>query len=368
MRVALVHDWLVTNRGGEKVLDALCELFPDAEVFTLIHKKGSVSARIESRRITTSFLQNVPGILDSYRHFLPALPRAIESLELRGFDLVISSSHCVAKGVRAPAQARHLAYVHSPMRYMWDRFEDYFGADRASAAVRAAALVVRPSLQDWDRRTSRPIDRIVANSHYIANQVARCWGRQASVIHPPVDVERFASAPAGTGSGGYFLCFGALAPYKRIDVAVEAFRAFGAPLWIAGSGQEADRLRRSLPPNVRMLGQVADADVPALYRNARALVFPGLEDFGLTPIEAQACGRPVIAYAGGGALETVTSHTGLFFAEQTSAALLTALRQFEAFERVFDPAAARAHAQRFDRAAFLTAMSQQVEALTRLPE
>src|SRR4051794_8062552 len=199
MRVALVHDWLVTNRGGEKVLDALCELFPDADVFTLIHKKGSVSPRIESRRIVTSFLQSIPGIFDAYRHFLPALPRAIESLDLTGYDLVVSSSHCVAKGVRVPEGARHLSYVHAPMRYMWDRFDDYFGAERASPAVRAAALTVRPALQRWDRQSSQRIGRVVANSHYIAQKIATFWGREASVVHPPVELERFTAGPLGHG-------------------------------------------------------------------------------------------------------------------------------------------------------------------------
>lgn len=363
MRVALVHDWLVTHRGGEKVLDALCELFPQADVFTLIHKKGSVSPRVEARRITTSFLQRIPGIFESYRHFLPAFPSAIESMDLSGYELIVSSSHCVAKGVRVPAGAKHLAYVHAPMRYMWDRFDDYFGPDRASPAVRAAALVVRPALQEWDRQSSARIDRIVANSHYIAQKIASAWGRQASVVHPPVEMERFAAAPLGQGDGGYFLCFGALAPYKRIDLAIEAFRQFGGQLWIAGGGQDAEKLKRDLPPNVRMLGHVADADLPNLYRGARALLFPGIEDFGLTPIEAQASGRPVIAFAAGGALETLTEETAIFFERQTVDSLVGALRKFDAFEASFEPARARVHAEKFSRAAFLVGMRRELARL-----
>ncbi|MBX5483858.1 MAG: glycosyltransferase [Myxococcaceae bacterium] len=365
MRVALVHDWLISDRGGEKVLDALCELFPDAEIFTLLHKPGSVPPRIEAHRIHTSFLQRVPGIFDRHRHFLPLFPAAIERFELpRDLDVVISSSHCVAKGVRVPKGARHLSYVHAPMRYMWDLFDDYFAPGRASPAVRFAATVARPALQAWDRQSALGVDRFVANSHHIARKIAKVYGRTASVVHPPVDLDRFTTLPIeGSGQGGYFLWVGALAPYKRIDLALEAFRRFDAPLWIAGGGQEARRLRGPLPKNVRWLGRVSDDELPALYRDARALIFPGEEDFGITPLEAQAAGRPVVAYGRGGALETVTHETGVFFEPQSADALLDALRSFDAFEARFSPAKARANAQRFSRERFLREISAQVEAV-----
>jgi glycosyltransferase involved in cell wall biosynthesis len=369
VKVALVHDWLVTNRGGERVLDALCELFPTADLYTLIYRKGSVSPRIEDRRIHTSFLQHIPGIQQRYRHFLPLFPSAIESFRLQGYDLVLSSSHCVAKGIRAPAGARHLAYVHAPMRYMWDLFDDYFGPGRASLPVRAAARAVRPWLQRWDRRSTDGVDRILANSQHIAAKIRRFWDRDAEVVHPPVELARFCEAPlAGTGRGGYFLWLGAFAPYKRLDVALEAFARLGLPLWVAGTGQEAARLTSGpLPPNIRFLGPVEDAAVPALYRDARALVFTAEEDFGLTPLEAQATGRPVIALGRGGALETVTPRTGLFFDAQTPESLADAVRGFDAWEQGFRPEEARQQAERFSVAAFQKAISGHVESLLSAP-
>lgn len=369
MRVALVHDWLVTCRGGEKVLEAICELFPDAELFTLLHEKGSAPPAVERMRIHTSFLDRLPLARRRHRHFLPLFPAAIASLKLEGFDLVISSSHCVAKGAKKPDGARHLSYVHAPMRYMWDRFDDYFGPGRASAAVRAAARSLRPLLQAWDRESASGVDRFVANSHHIAQKIAELYGREASVVHPPVELERFAAAPlAGLGRGGYFLWFGALAPYKRADLAIEAFRRLSLPLWLAGSGQEEARLRRSLPPNVKLLGHVPDAELPALYRDARAYLFTGEEDFGITPLEAQACGRPVIAFGRGGALETVTERTGLFFTRQTPEDLCAAIGAFERWEEGFLPAEARANAMRFSRESFQRRFRSEVAKVTSVVE
>jgi len=361
MRVALVHDWLVTYRGGEKVLDAMCEAYPQAEVFTLIHQPGTMSPRIEARPIHTSWLQQAPGIHQRYRHFLPLLPAAVASLKLPLCDVVISSSHCVAKGVPIPPGARHLSYVHAPMRYMWDRYDDYFGPGRASLPVRAAARTLRPALQRWDVRSSQRIDQVLANSANIAEQIHRVWGREARVLHPPVELDRFSALdPAASGKGGYFLWLGALAPYKRVDVAIAAFAQTGLPLWIAGSGQES---LTGLPPNVKVLGQVPDAQVPELFWNARALIFPGEEDFGLTPIEAQACGRPVIALGRGGVLETTSPATALYFQEPTAEALAAALRRFDDFERTFQPEQARASALRFSREAFLAGLRTEVDRL-----
>ncbi len=364
MKVALVHDWLVTYRGGEKVLEALCALFPEAELFTLIHEPGSMPATIEQRRIHTSFIDRLPLARRRHRQFLPLFPKAIESLSLEGFELVISSSHCVAKGVRKPRRAKHLSYVHAPMRYMWDRFDDYFGPGRAAPSVRAAALALRPWLQRWDVRSSAGVDRFVSNSHHIAQKVAQLYGRQSSVVYPPVELDRFTQVPLKRPEkGGYYLWLGALAPYKRVDLAIEAFRATGEPLWIAGSGQDEHRLARGLPPNVRYLGQVSDGQMPELYRGARAFIFTGEEDFGLTPLEAQACGTPVIAYGRGGVLETVTAQTGVLFDRQTPEALAEAVHAFDRWEAGFEPEAARAQAQRFSRGAFLTGIQREVDAL-----
>ena len=363
MRVALVHDWLTGRRGGELVLAQLVRLFPEAEIFTLLRNPGSVGPDVESRPIHTSPLQALPGIARNYRAALPLMPAAMRFLDVRGFDLVLSSSHCVAKGIRVPRGTPHLAYVHSPMRYMWDLFDAYFGPGRASAPVRLAAKLSRPWLQSWDRRTAADPDRMVANSHHVAARIERFWGRTAEVVHPPVELERFTAEPPGRGEGGYFLWLGALAPYKRVDVAVEAFRRTGRTLWIAGDGQDGRLLERGLPPNVRWLGAVADAEVPGLYRRARALVFPGEEDFGIAPLEAMASGRPVLALGRGGVLETVTAETGLFFDAPTPEALAAGVERFDAFERGFDPARARARATEFSEERFRVAFQAQVEML-----
>lgn len=365
MRVALVHDWLVGYRGGERVLDALVTLFPEAEIFTLLHRPGTTSARIDSRPIHTSFLQSIPGIFERYRTFLPLMPRAIESFDLRGFDFILSSSHCVAKGVRVPEGVPHLSYVHAPMRYMWDLFEDYFAPGRASPAVRTAALLARPFLKRWDRATASGVNAFVANSHHVAQKIARFYGRASHVIPPPVELPRFAAVrPALASERKYFLWVGAFAPYKRLDLVLEAFRARKGPepLFIVGSGQDAARLT-DLPPNVQVLGPVADAALPELYRNARALLFPGEEDFGLTPLEAQACGTPVVAFGRGGALETVTPETGIFFPTQTVEALTEALDAVPAFLRDFDPREAQAQARRFSPKRFLEQISREVSRL-----
>jgi len=370
VKVALVHDWLVTQRGGEHVLEALCELFPQADIHTLVHLPGAVHPRIEARPIHTSVLQRVPRIHKLYRHFLPVLPQVIESMHLADdYDLVISSSHCVAKGIRKPPGAKHLSYVHAPMRYMWDLFDDYFGPGRASLPVRVAAHAVRPMLQKWDRESTAGVDRLLVNSQHIARKVKRFWGRDATVVYPPVALERFCQHPlTGLGQGGYYLWLGAFAPYKRLDIALEAFRHLDAPLWVVGTGQEAAKLTSEpLPRRIRFLGSVSDEALAGLYRDARALIFTPEEDFGIVPLEAQASGRPVIAYGRGGALETVSPRTGVFFDTQTPEALADAVRRFEAWEPGFQPSDARAQAERFSRAAFQRAVKAEVDALLGTP-
>ena len=290
-------------------------------------------------------------------------------MRLEGYDLVISSSHCVAKGIRKPPGAKHLAYVHAPMRYMWDLFDDYFGPGRASLPVRVAAHAVRPCLQKWDRESTAGVDRILVNSQHIAGKVKRFWGREASVVHPPIALDRFCQHPLeGLGQGGYYLWLGAFAPYKRLDIALEAFRHLDAPLWVVGTGQEAAKLTSGpLPSHIRFLGSVPNEALAGLYRDARALIFTPEEDFGIVPLEAQACGRPVIAYGRGGALETVSPRTGLFFDEQTPDALVDAVRRFEQWEPAFQPADARAQAERFSRAAFLRKVQAEVDAMMGAP-
>jgi glycosyltransferase involved in cell wall biosynthesis len=364
LKVAIVHDWLVRYRGGEKVLEAICELYPDADLFTLIHRRGSIPPALERRNIRTTFLQHIPGVHRRYRHLLPLFPSAIASFDLRGYELIISSSHCVAKGVHKPDGARHISYVHAPMRYMWDRFDDYFGPGQAPWPTRMAARTVRPWLQRWDRKSARGVDRFVANSHYIAEQIARLYGRPASVVHPPVDLKTFASLPLdGLGQGGYFLWVGAPAAYKRLDVAIQAFASLKLPLWIAGFEVGSRRYSEPLAPNIRLLGQVSDGELAGLYRDARAVIFTAEEDFGIVPLEAQSAGRPVIAFGAGGALETVDDRTGIFYFPQKPDALAAAVKRFDAWERTFLPANARANAVRFSKETFQRQFASEVRAL-----
>ncbi|MGQ0644930.1 MAG: glycosyltransferase [Elusimicrobiota bacterium] len=362
MKVALVHDWLTGMRGGEKVLEALGEVFPDSDIFTLVHIPGSVSTAIESHKIITSPLQNVPGVESRYRHFLPFMPWAAERFDLAGYDLIVSSSHCVAKGVRVPAGVPHVCYCHTPMRYVWDQYPDYFGAGRASWAVRAAMSVLAPRLRKWDVRTSSGVSRFIANSENVRDRIRRFYGREAEVIYPPVDVDRF--APDEKAPGDYYLMVTAFAPYKRVDTAIEAFRSLDRRLVIVGGGQEEKRLKALAGPRVEFAGWVPSSRLADYYAGCRALIFPGEEDFGIVPVEAMAAGRPVVAYGRGGALETVVEgETGVFFDSQTPESLRDAVLRCEAGQ--FDPSRIRRSALRFSRRNFISHFSAFLERLAR---
>jgi glycosyltransferase involved in cell wall biosynthesis len=302
MRVALVHDWLTGMRGGERVLERIALRFPGAPIYTLVWNRGSVSAELESHPIRTSFLQNLPGAETKYRWFLPLFPRAIESFDLSGYDAVVSTSHAVAKGARARADAFHLSYIFTPMRYVWDLEHVYFPPGRFPWPLGGYVKRACADLRAWDRATSGRPDVLLADSNHVAERIRRHWGRDAEVVTPPVDVDRFA---AGEGPRERYLLAGAFAPYKRGDLAVAACREAGRPLRVAGSGQERARLERLAAPGTEFLGWVREEDMPAVYAGAKALLFPGEEDFGIMPVEAMASGTPVIAYGKGGALETV---------------------------------------------------------------
>ena len=300
-----MHDWLTGMRGGEKVLEALSSLFPDAPLFTLFHFPGSVSAALESHPIRTSFLQRAPGVRRHYRSYLPLFPAAIEELDLSGFDLVVSSSHCVAKGVVAPPDAFHLCYCHTPMRYAWDQEHAYFPRRRgASARVRSLALT---ALRAWDVSSAARVNLFAANSRFVARRIQTYYGRPATIVHPPVDVEFFTPAEAGEeGAGeGYCLMVSALAPYKRIDQAMAACEKLGLELRVVGEGPERKRLAGMAGPRVRFLGSVEAERLRELYRGARFFLQPGIEDFGIASVEALACGTPVVAAARGGVLDVV---------------------------------------------------------------
>ena len=356
LRVALVHDWLTGMRGGERCLEVFCEIFPDADLFTLLHVPGSVSPVIERRRIVTSFVQRLPGAARRYRHYLPLFPLAVERFDLRGYDLVLSSSHCVAKAARPARGATHVCYCFTPMRYVWDRYGDYFGA-RAPLALRLGMPPIAAALRAWDRATSHRVDRFVAISRFVAARIQAAYGRDAEVIHPPVDLARFTPGP---GPGDHYLVVSALVPYKRVDLAVAAATARGCRLRVVGTGPEEARLRAIAGPSVEFLGWRSDAEVADLYAGCRAVLFPSVEDFGIVPLEAMASGRPVIALGVGGAAETVVpldasddaAPTGVFFHEQSVPALIEAMRTFERDEARFDPKALRARAEPFDRPIF----------------
>jgi glycosyltransferase involved in cell wall biosynthesis len=362
-RVALVHDWLTGMRGGERCLEVFCELFPDAPLYTLLHVPGSVSPLIERRRIVTSFLQRLPAVETRYRHYLPLFPAAVRGLAPAGADLVISLSHCAAKAVRVEPGALHLCYCFTPMRYVWDLQADY--ADHAGRLARLALPPVAAALRRWDRRTGGVHD-FAAISHHIADRIRRVYGRSAGVIHPPVDLARF--RPADTVDD-YYLVVSALAPYKRVDLAVAAAGRLGRRLLVVGQGTEEARLRAMAGPGVTFLGWRPDAEVAALYARARAVLFPSVEDFGIVPLEAAAAGRPTIALARGGALETMVGldggaepPTAVFFREQTVESLAAAMRTFEAAAARFEPRALRARAARFDRPIFARRVREWVDA------
>ena len=361
-RVALVHDWLTGMRGGEKCLEVLCEIFPRADIYTLLHVPGSVSATIEGHRIIPSFVQRLPAAAHGYRRYLPLFPRAIESLRLRDYDLVVSSSHCVAKGVPVPPGALHVCYCHTPMRYVWDRFDDYFGPGRAGLATRLAARLVRRPLQRWDVRSARGVHHFIANSATVRDRIHRHYRRSDTVIvHPPVDCSRFAPAPGAVED--FFLVVGALSGYKRVDVAIEAAQRAGVRLVVVGEGPDRSRLeRQARGTQVEIRDWQSDADLARLFARCRALLFPGVEDFGITPVEVMASGRPVIALAAGGALETVVDGaTGIFLPSTDPGIWAEALRTFH--DDRFDANVMRQHALRFDRPRYFEAMRTEISRL-----
>ncbi|HXO22084.1 MAG TPA: glycosyltransferase [Thermoanaerobaculia bacterium] len=333
MKAVLVHDWLTGMRGGEKVLEALCGLLPGAPLFTLFHFAGSVSPAIESHPIHTSFLQRAPGIRRHYRRYLPLFPAAIEDFDLAGFDLVVSSSHCVAKGVIPPPGSFHLCYCHTPMRYAWDQEHAYFPRRRgAGPRLRSLALT---ALRAWDAAASARVDLFVANSSFVAARIRRYYGRDAEVVHPPVDVDFFTPGEAAAGEerpAPYCLMVSALAPYKRLELGIAACARLGLPLRIVGTGAERARLERAAAdapgsgPRAELLGGVSAERLRDLYRGALCLLQPGTEDFGIGAVEALACGTPVVALAQGGVLDVVEDgRHGVLYqesAEQESASAL----------------------------------------------
>lgn len=348
IKVALVHDWLTGQRGGEKVLEVFTEIFPDAPIYTLFHFPGSQSEIIEKKKIHTSYLQRMPWLKRKYRSYLPFYPTAVELFDLQEYDMIISSSHCVAKGVIPSPQALHISYIHSPMRYAWNHYFSYFSSEKLGFFSRMIIPPIVHRLRIWDAVSSVRVDHFVSNSAAVAARIRRYYGRSSQIIYPPVDTDFF---QPGEKDEDYYLVVSALVPYKKIELAIEACNHSGDILKIVGSGPEFKALKRRAKDNIQFLGTISDLELLRTYQAAHALIMPGEEDFGINSLEAQACGTPVIAYNRGGALETVIPEvSGLFFSELKAASLLRALDKSKSL--AFNKQLIRANAMKFSRNIF----------------
>ena len=358
-RVVLAHDWLTGMRGGERCLELLAQMYPEAPILTLLHKRSAVSASINAHRITTSFLQRVPGIFDRYRWFLPSFPLAVAGLRAPPCDVLVSLSHCAIKALRPPPGARHICYCFTPMRYAWSLYEDYFGRNPLKAAVFKPTLA---ALRGWDRRVSDRVDTFVAISRHVQDRIRRFYKRESEIVYPPVNTDFYSPGPAG--NDGFDLVVSALVPYKRIDLAVRVYTKLGYPLKVIGTGTEYDALRAMAGPNIEFLGWRDDAAVRDHYRRCRMLLFPGEEDFGIVPLEAHASGKPVIALGRGGALETILpGRTGVLFADQNVEGLAQAVEEGAA--RRWDPAVIRQQAECFAASRFIEGMRKLIQSPAR---
>ena len=361
-RVALVHDWLTGMRGGEKALEALIDLLPDAQLFTLLHVPGTVSPKIEETRPRQSFIRFLPWARQHYRRYIPLFPIAVEQFDLDEFDLVVSTSHCAVKSVVTPGRARHLCYCFTPMRYAWDQFDAYFGPQRVGAWRSRLYRLAFSRLARWDARTAGRVDRYVAISQHVAARIRRYYNREATIVNPPVDTTFY--SPNGSAPLPYFLIVSALVPYKRIDLAIEACRIAAVPLRVAGDGPEMARLQALAGQDVEFMGACSDLELRELYREAQALLLPGEEDFGIAPVEALACGRPVVGLAKGGVTETVSDgDTGVLVKEPSAEAFADGIRRAAATS--FDPAHLRAQALQFAHPRFHDEMRDCIEETLR---
>lgn len=359
MRVAIIHYWLVGMRGGEKVVEALCEMYPQADIFTHVYVPEMVSDRIRQHRIIPTFINSMPRAARMYKTYLPLMPLALEQLDLRGYDLIISSESGPSKGIVAPPEAVHVCYCHTPMRYIWNMYHDY--RQNAGWIARLMMPPLAHYLRMWDVSSAVRVDSFIANSATVAGRIRRYYGMDSVVIHPPVDTDAFSSAPRSE-IGDYYLMVGELVSYKRPDLAVRVCNELNLPLIVIGGGEMLDEIRRLAGPTVTVLGSQPFDVLKQHYARCRALIFPGEEDFGMVPVEAMASGRPVIAYGRGGAIETVAGDlTGVFFQEQTVEDLSSAIRRLSEIE--LDPEKITAHAKQFGRDQFFERMRAHIDGL-----
>jgi rhamnosyltransferase len=367
-KIAFICDWLTAMRGGERCLEAMCEIYQDADIFTLVHFPGSVSEAIESHIIHTSYIQRLPGNVENFRRYLPLFPHAIKKFDLSGYDFILSFSHCVAKGVKVPQGLLHICYCHTPMRYAWHMRDSYLNT--LSNPQRMLAECVLNQLKNWDAKASSRVTHFIANSKNTQNRIREAYNKNSVVIYPPVECARFAISDS---DDGYYLVLSALVPYKRIDIAVKAFTATGQKLVIVGNGPELPRLKSMASANIFFVDNADDNEVVEYLKKCRAVIFPGEEDFGIVPLEAQACGKQVIAFGKGGALETIigldhaqatkANATGIFFYEQTPEALRKSILLFEEIKDRFDPGKCRDNVLRFDRPIYQQSMQNYIQSV-----
>jgi glycosyltransferase involved in cell wall biosynthesis len=347
MNVLLCHDWLTGMRGGERVLEILCNGFPDATLFTLFHNKSAISDIINSHEIRTSHLQSLPGIMKYYRNLLPLFPGAIERMNTPDADLLISTNHCVAKGLKQQPGTKHICYCFTPMRYAWTFYNEYFGANPLKSLL---AKPILPAMRKWDRGSADRVDSFVAISKHVQKRIKKFYDRDSDIVYPPVNTEYW--TPGDNADGEFDLVVSAMVPYKRVDLAVQAYTKLGYPLKIVGIGGELQKLKAMAGNNVEFLEWQSDENILKLYRSCRMLIFPGEEDFGIVPLEAQSCGRPVVAYEKGGALETIDDNvSGVFFKEQTVNSLLEAVERSSGAK--WDQSAIRNKAENFSTQNFV---------------
>lgn len=346
-KVAIIHDWLVNYGGAERVVEAFLEIYPDADIYTLVYDEKKMGTTFSKEKVKTTFIQKFPKATKIYTKLLPFMPYAFEELDLSEYDLVLSSSSCCAKGVITGPNTKHISYVHSPMRYAWDLYHDY--KNRSGKLTSFFMSIFMKSLRQWDYTSSQRIDVILANSNYVAKRINKFWNRECEVVYPPVDIDRL--SPNGKEPEDFYVVFSRFVPYKRIDLAIEACKKLNKKLVVIGDGEQRDYLKSLANDNITFTGRISDKEVKDYLQRCKAMIFCAEEDFGIIPLEAQACGRPVIAYGKGGALETVVDKvTGVFFKEQSIESTVQGIMEFEKLR--LDTQKIYEHAMKFSRERF----------------